>query len=111
MKKYEKERYLVPFRACAHYLDELIIEGISLSWYGRSSEQRCIQRDIAFQSHLDVKSTCTGTENIFWKTGDNLMQKQPGWELTMRGAEYVLELGKLFNEQTVQTFSKFTYRR
>jgi hypothetical protein len=34
MKMYEKERYLVPFGARAHYLDELIIEGIGLSWYG-----------------------------------------------------------------------------
>jgi hypothetical protein len=65
MKEYEKERYLVPFRAGAHYLDELIIEGIGLSWYGRSSEQRRIQRDIAFKSHIDAKGTYTATEDIF----------------------------------------------
>jgi hypothetical protein len=65
MEEYEKERYLVPFRAGAHYLDELIIEGIGLSWYGRSSEQRRIQHDIAFKSHIDAKGTYTATEDIF----------------------------------------------
>ena len=68
MKKYEKERYLVPFRAGTHYLDKLIIEGISLSWYGRSGEQRRIQCDIAFKGHLDAKGTCKATEDVFWET-------------------------------------------
>ena len=67
MEEYEKERYLVPFRAGAHYLDELIIEGIGLSWYGRSSEQRRIQHDIAFKSHIDAKGTCTAIRRYLWE--------------------------------------------